>query len=586
MKNAVNNLASLDLVLVNNSLTILSIFMQVIFSKKFMSPSSDFITVFAGLEFIDDVFYGLLDHISSIIKLPPDASNPLILTIQVNAIRTANIAAGGAYQTSLASYFTHKDMFNSIISFIDNSSGNEIAEQFIGDAFSLLGVLSNYDKLEAINPYRTRLADFVDHKSMTSSIIASGLVWQICNESYFSDNSRLTNSKFPSTVGSGLIASYYQHWFQAPDPQENNLDSLPLKIISLTLTTYEFINVNKVYAKLLLECPSGKTKNTPFSNFLSLSTNLFQNQHRTTRAALYARLHLLILRILIESPPPSLLLSNDLRTSDIIISQQRQPMLPTVTTPRLLVEGVLDSLVLAVRHNMKRSLDIDMYILTFTVIFQIVHLLRESKIALSYHWSELWKTTFSFIKYINSHPPDPRTNTSYAKLGNLIVLILGAAVIHGDTIFGNSDQYDDLLYKIVEFADSLSKFEKIIPAISTSPALSVLKTVINHYTELFRNTSSTSVGKSFFSFASKPSSAAPQGDLTPQKVLDIIKEGYQTLSIHQNVTKNKNDQQDQTGNYLLYDSLPKYNEADERLFLKKVTRQVILDVQQLHVGLN
>lgn len=585
MKNAVNNMASLDLILVNNSLEIVSILMQVVFRKKFVSPSSDFITILAGLESVDTVFFGLLDHISTIIKFPPDTNNPLILTVQVNAIRTANIAAGGAYQTSLASYFMHKDIFSSIISFIDNSTDNETAKQFIGDAFSLLGVLASYDKLEAINPYRTRLADFVDHKSMTSSIVASGNVWKICQESYLLDNAKIASSKPLPSTSSNLIASYYNYWFPSPDLQQNNAESLPLEIISLTLATYEFINVNKLYAKLLLECSSDTTQSTPFSNFLSVSTCLFQNQHKTTRAALYARLNLLILRIIVEASPPSLLLSENLRTTGIIISQQRQPVLPTVTTPRLLVEGVLDSLILAIRHNMKRSLDIDMYILAFTVIFQTIHLLREGKTALSYNWCELWKTTFSFIKYINSHPPDPSTTSSYSKLGNLIVLTLGAAVIHGETIFSDSEQYDDLLYKIIESSDSLSKFENLIPALSLSPSLSVLKTVINHYTEFFKKSSSTEVGKSFFSFFSKPSAINLQGDLTPQKVVEMIKEGYQTLSIHQNVT-NKNDQQDQTGNYLLYDPLPRYNEADERLFLKKVTRQVIMDIQQLHVGLN
>lgn len=575
-------------------------FMQAVFSKNFRSPSSDFIAIFAGLEYIDQVFFDLLDNLSSIIKRRTSKDDPhlkYMLNIQVNSIRTATVAAAGAYQTSLASYFTNRDIFGSIIAFIDL----EGIEEYVGDAFSLIGILASYDKLEALNPYRTRLSDFVDHQSMMKSIQSSGHVWQICWERYAVYIGVPARTQNPGLLAYSSVASWLGVGQNVQSTTPKGMESLPLEIISLTLATYEFINANKVYAKLLLESPPAENKafassNPPFVNFLSLCTYLFQNQHNTSRATLYARLNLLILRLLVEAPSSSsvtpLLISNELSTNAVNVCRQRTPYLPFVERPRLLIEGILDAIQCSIRYNMKRVLDTEMYTLAFTVLFQIIHLLRASKFGLSYIWSELWKTIMSLIKFVNSHLPEANATPAYIKMGRLITLVLASALIHGDVIFAESSDYEDLLYKIMESSAALDKFGIAFPAIIASPSMSVIKAAINHYTNLLK-AQPGAIKKSFFSFRSDDS-APPHGtdELTPQKVGEIIRQGFDTLSLHQYVLKTntssagKTSKQDQSdASYLLYDPLPKFNESDERLFLKRMSRQVIADVQLLHGSL-
>jgi hypothetical protein len=55
-------------------------------------------------------------------------------------------------------------------------------------------------------------------------------------------------------------------------------------------------------------------------------------------------------------------------------------------------------------------------------------------------------------------------------------------------------------------------------------------------------------------------------NLSPQQVADVIKSGYETLSI-----ESKDN----------LDSWDKYREADERPFLKKVARVVVGDVREI-----
>lgn len=671
-----------------------------------MSPSSDLISLLAGYDAIDTVFFQLLDNLKLIIsgnfiqrEAQPDGNTTStqsaieqgILTAQVNAIRTTIVAAGGSFNTSLATYFMNREMFVSINAFIDSPT----SDLYVGDAFSLIGVLAVYGKLEASNPYRRRLADFVDHTSMLKTVKAAGHVWKICLDQYQTNPKSPASQQDPTSPASPTAAIWsIASWLGigsgggATDTGDDAIAARnPLEIMSLTIATYEAIAVNKVYAKMLLECPGtnrqsdsnpeGKPSSPlfieapPFATFLSLCTFLFQNQHKSQRSALYARLCLLILRTLIESPilppsssastAPSLLLDEKLRTTSIIVARQRTPYLPIVSfdaatkkqdktaatsssgseatsdngpnVGRLLMEGVLDALHCAIRYNMKRSLDTEMYKLALINVFQVIHFLRQAKFQLQYHWSELWKTLMSLIRFINAHPyPTSTTSPSssatslpngneksgdvnaYSEIVGLVVLILSTSLIHGDSFLGTAEDFDDLFYKVIEGSVVLTKLKEVFftPSVnggpgntaSLSPSMAVLQAAINHYSALLPK--------------SKLMGASSSQQLNAQQVAALIRDGYQTLSLHQYATSNGAANGNGNGNgnsngfskgnrrvsggganggtgsdsivqspadvaaYLLYDPLPRLRESEERIFFKKMTRQIITDIQTLH----
>lgn len=700
-KHCIYNLGSDDIEVVTNTLTLLSTFLQSVFSKKFLSRSSDLIALLGGYESIDQNFPDFLDKLKIIVSgsipatsnLAPEAFEQQLLIARVNGIRIATIAAGGSLNTSLETYFMNNDMFAAIISFI-NAPNTDV---YTGDAFSLIGVLAAFGKLETHNPYRVRLADFVDRQSMLKTIRASGHVWQICLAQY--QNKLDNHGYFSSAVGSPYSMVFsLARWFRSskPNPNDTQTDDTvppqqqqgkndnineaksPLEIISLTLATYEAISANKVYAKLLLECPATHTdaakteasdnnnavatalvnRSPPFATFLSLCTYLFQNQHKTTRAALYARLCLLILHTIIETPifvpsptsaaAPSLLVDDALRTKSIVVAQQYAPYLPVVTfagkavtktesedrnsvegadlearvrennngpeSGRLLLEGVLDALQCALRYNMKCNIDTEMYILALTNVFQTIHFLRQSKFRLQYHWQELWKTLFSLIRFINSHPTSKsgsngknnnssktRTTTAttgdpeYADMVSLIVLILATSLIHGDTFLGSSSDYDDLFYKIIENNEALAKLKRLFNStLSNVPSMAVLQASINHYSALLSSDGKTST---------------PNKQLSAQEVTAAIRDGYQSLSLYQYATggasangRNENNNSSfaaatngrsggvvqglgshaDVASYLMHNPLPKLREPDERSYFKKLMRQIIEDIQDLH----
>ncbi|KFY06486.1 hypothetical protein V491_08595 [Pseudogymnoascus sp. VKM F-3775] len=132
-------------------------------------------------------------------------------------------------------------------------------------------------------------------------------------------------------------------------------------------------------------------------------------------------------------------------------------------------------------------------------------------------------------------------------LVNLIALALSA----GEAFLPTPAAYDDLFYKLVETGDILVKFSEAY-GLAKRPGCSIgtLVSVSAHYKELLKDGVRGSGVR----------------NLTSAQVAQVIKQGYETLSI-------------QTREGL--DGWEKYREADERVFLKKVARAAVADAKML-----
>ena len=102
----------------------------------------------------------------------------------------------GAYSTGLVSYFTHRDLFPSLMKvrpdllivqtpltfskFVQDSE-NELQNLC---PFVLLGLLSNYNKFEFQNPYRLRLDDFVNDGIIRKVVQSVGATCAMAREKY------------------------------------------------------------------------------------------------------------------------------------------------------------------------------------------------------------------------------------------------------------------------------------------------------------------------------------------------------------------------------------------------------------------
>lgn len=586
---------------IENTLVILSIFFTSIFKKKFVSYSSDIISVAAGLENIDKVFSQFLDAINKIIS---DGSAHL--STRVSAIRTTTIIAGGAQQSSLASCFLYRDIFGAIMEFINSPA----CKLYIGDAFSLLGVLACYDKLEGTNPYQTRLADFVDVNSMTEIAVASGHAWEICLNQYtqaVSASNRLTGVEGMASwlMGAGTKSSNdntqdnSKNKDNSPGAQEQ-----PHPAISLLLATYEFINANKMFAKKFIECngegahsrrnPKERRSDdllltsiaSPLVVFISLTSYLFQDQSNSKRAAAYSRLALIAYRIMLEDSSGSAKLLVKTKTTKFNLANHKNPALTSVNSPRSLMEGILDDLQGCLRYNLKRTLDYNMYSLALETLFQALFFLKKSKTRLNYIWKDLWKTLISLIKFMNSHPPLTDNGSSSSETtsklreeagshcANLVTLVIASCLIHGDTFLTSDDEYDDLYYKIVQATPEITKFIELY-SLKDSQSAKAVSHVCKYFMDLMeknRKEVAATQSTGFYKLMNFVRGPGGVDDLSSEDVVQLIRSGLEGLSLYQFVKPYEP----------LSEGLPSYKELDERLYLKKMTKLVISDILSLY----
>ena len=285
---------------------------------------------------------------------------------------------------------------------------------------------------------------------------------------------------------------------------------------------------------------------------------------------MYGLLNLLILRIMVEDMTLCKSLCGPETTTSVRLCRQRQPFLPANPTPRPPVISILDILIDTVNHNLRRHLDVQLYISTVGLIHRILSYLAFTRTRLSYHWSLLWQTLLSFLRFLITYASDFATRDP--DLPNLLkpfVAILALAVTAGESFLLDPAAYDDLFYKLVEASDFLTRFKKTFasyidhldgtvgnqsaPSMSgpASGPIDLLIQVSAHYHELVQ--AERDKGR----LGNNPS---------PREVSKIIRQGYETLNLPSMEGLDRWD---------------RFKEGEERGMLKRAARVAVEDSKRL-----
>lgn len=176
--------------------------------------------------------------------------------------------------------------------------------------------------------------------------------------------------------------------------------------------------------------------------------------------------------------------------------------------------------------------------------------LGRAKVRMAYHWSEVWRTLLSFFRFLTTYVNDIRSIRGCSEMVDLLVNLLAFALSSGENFLPDPASYDDLFYKLVETGDILVKFRDAF-GLSNSHSIQTLINVSSHYHSLLE-------GNEKGKMRSK--------NLSPREVSNVIKQGYDTLSI-------------EAGEGL--DRWERFREADFKIFLKKIARAAVEDAKFL-----
>lgn len=184
------------------------------------------------------------------------------------------------------------------------------------------------------------------------------------------------------------------------------------------------------------------------------------------------------------------------------------------------------------------------------MLHRLISYLVRTKTRLSYHWSELWRTLLSLIRFLTTYSSDLASNWQIRPgvidpLCNLIAFCLSS----GDNFLPDPASYDDLFYKLVETGDILTKFG-VAYNINPTPPDSTASTRPRMAQRVVSGTSAAGG-------TSTPTSTTPTAantlplllsisshyhtllatntnyksrNLSPQQVQEVIRSGYETLT--------------------------------------------------------
>ncbi|KAK9772259.1 hypothetical protein AB5N19_00614 [Seiridium cardinale] len=527
-----------------HALETLTTFFAAVLPKKYTNPSSDIIGILAGLDHVDQIFSDFVAALDAIIR------NGETLDLRQRAVQVVLAITSGAYQTSLLTYFIHRDLFPAIMKFIQDSD----TPDRVLEPFTLLGLLANYNKFEFQNPYQLRLNDFVNEAAIQKIIRCVGQTCRNLRSQYIDIQEDLpegwTLASTLSMLKLGSIAPGAKTTPKKPtyDPEvaKQMFAKLPGEEAAVLLGTYDFAHANKLFCFNLVSLSAEKGEEQPISSLVSLTSYLLQHAFLSARATNYAHLSLMVFRLLIEDQLLCKRICGDESKNAVRLCRQRQPYLPIVRGERILATSVLDTMVDGISHNLRRRLDVTLYNLCTGIMLRIISYLSRSRTRLQYHWSELFRSLLALIRFLTTYASDLKDLSQIETLLDLVVNLLALSLSAGEAFLPTPAAYDDLFYKTVESGDVLVKFRDTYGlANRPSNSIGTLINVSTHYKAML-------------------DSGGSKKNLTSSEVAEVIKQGYETLSI-----------QAKEG----LDGWERYREADERSLLKKMARATVGDVK-------
>ncbi|GAA5854667.1 hypothetical protein JCM8547_004929 [Rhodosporidiobolus lusitaniae] len=543
-------------------------FLRDVLSREYDNRSFTIRTLLASsLEQGDKVFSDLVSTIDTTLQ---DRIAPLHLRHRI--LQLALVIVASVDQDSLNAYFLRRDLFSTLVSFI----GNEDTKQFAFESALLLGLLANFRKSEARNPYGVRIEDFVEEGVMTRIIEVVETVCVSSRDAYlaiaddtaptfvssltaFLTSFRITELLssplslpspppppappvlIPSTAppsspdkgkqkaedpsppppasepaepgrsassnsSSSTPAPAASSSPEKPTPSTSSPStsspsrpgmnrevstrpedvpfvSMPPDRLAILLPFYEFLNANKTFGSLVFSArEDGKAPALPFA-LISLSSYVVSHASLSSRAQLYSRLCLIIMLILVEEGEGKLASeSSEGGEEEVRLCRQRQPVLPRTLSKRP-IAAMIDTVVLYLRHNLRKRLDVETHIVALRLLQRILQQLKTEKVRSEHDWVIVWRSILALARFIVGRIAELRKlSEKVDTLISQVFITLCYATYWADSILPDSSAQSHLYYELLHADETLSSLSDLL-GIS-----SIASPVFNHQSSVSSST--------------------------------------------------------------------------------------------------
>ncbi|KAG0163907.1 hypothetical protein DFQ30_010803 [Apophysomyces sp. BC1015] len=458
-----------------HALNLLSCLFRGLFAKKRLS-CFNIIHILTGIDKADAIFGNLVKSLGTLLSRQQT---------RTSALRLALILSAGnenVNQNTLNGYFMHHDLSRTLFEIIADT---ESSEDQVRDAVMLFGMLSNYNKYEARNPYLNQLHSCKNNGILERIAYLFVRVFEDMIISYIElkdDEETLAKS----------VASYMTQWFSGPlnatGPDIDSVEALvhlPPPQSALLLVLYDLINGNPHFITILLQICKQADVN-PLGALLSFASYLFQH-NRNDRSFIYTRLLLLILLRLTEENSVLNYMAREESSVVVRLCRQRSPSLPRMKKPRSPLSVVLD----------------------LGKLNKVWTTINWFLIKKDYHWAELWSTLMSTLHFTVLNLEDLQTREEFSTCLAM-------------TFLSDTKSYDALFYEVIRATNEFTALAQFVHRtfVGKSQTLSFsdfsnIRLICNHFNPALEEWQASH----------------PTHSLTPEQVLGIINENYNTLEL-------------------------------------------------------
>ncbi|KAI8089999.1 uncharacterized protein BX664DRAFT_334428 [Halteromyces radiatus] len=439
-----------------NAIILLTCLVRALFKKKRLSQFN-IIDLLTGLDKADASLGKLISALDTLLHQQVTKSYSLSLAITLSA------GNDNVNQNSFNGYFMHHDLSTTLFSVIADDLSSDVE---VRNATMLLAMLSNYNKYETRNPYLHVLSQYKQESVLEK---LATIYTDILND--MTRKYQLLKDEDESITKS--VVTYMSSWFpgssKTPFIDIDNAHTLidfPPADSAMLLLLYDLVNTNPRFISMITRSITKSNNNTsgnttaaiqPFSkllvSLLTFASYLFQH-NRNDRSFVYTKLVMLILLRFCEETRLLTAMVGQETEQMVRLCRQRPPPLPKVKKPRFLLCAIIDDLVLFLKHNMRKKLDMATYKLSLSVMHRILSFLYKRRIRLDYHWTELWCTLTTVLHFTSVHLDQLKLKSQEFNpfLASLLT-VFNMCVTHGEVFLHDTKSFDSLFYEIIRSSD-------------------------------------------------------------------------------------------------------------------------------------
>ncbi|KAI8064346.1 hypothetical protein BC940DRAFT_348649 [Gongronella butleri] len=487
---SVSDVTPLDQTRQVNATIILTCLVRALFLKRRLT-TFNIIGLLTGLDNANESFANLIQTIDNLLQRQLTKPHALNLAL--------TLAAGNdnVSQNSLNGYFIQRDLSPTLLHILtdDLSSPEERRKALI-----MFSLLANYNKYESRNPYLHQLSQWRQQSVLDEILCIYSQIMLEMTRKY-----QALKDEDESIAKS--VANYMTSWFSgstgAPPVDIDSAETLaqfPPCEAAWLLMLYDLINTNPAFVQRIVRTfqgqPDADAEAQQAAQFvpclLSFMSYLVQH-NRNERSSIYTKLTLLILLRLCEEQAFLATLTQAGSEQQIHLCRQRLPPLSRPKKPEMLVCAILDDMLLFLKHNLRKKLDMALYRLALAIMHRVLAFLFKRHIRLDYHWYEVWPTLTSVLHFVivNLDTLKSRSDELTPFLSILITLY-NISLTHGETFLHDTKSFDTLFYDIIRSSDdvmALSQYlslHSMVKSGDRSPTLTVnslsnLKMVCHHF---------------------------------------------------------------------------------------------------------